>query len=187
MQTPERPIAAQARGGFMKRFLIGLLFLAAFGMALAQPVDYQLSCDIDGEPTVIGVVSVVEDNYHVAVLAGVICDPVVVTPVDAPFTVELELDAEGDLVVTLYFDDPAYVFELTLVEVPQEALAGMQRAQELRAMAMERREFGQAQADERGAAMRPDVPEGDEFEVEIDDGPPAVLPLPDPAREAPRP
>ena len=171
----------------MKRFLIGLLFLAAFGMALAQPpADYQLWC---GEE-IIGVVSITEDNVHVAVLEGVMCDAVDVTPEGAPFEATLEL-VEGVLVVTLtfdddYFDDPESV-ELTLDEVPQEALDGMLLAQKNRAMAMELRDAAQERAQERGAGMRPDVPEdGDDLEVEADDGPPGWLELPEPAR-APRP
>ncbi len=174
----------------MKRFLIGLLFLAAFGMALAQPpVDYQLSCEIEGELTVIGVVSIVEDNVRVAVLEGVMCDAVLVTPEGAPFEATLELE-EGVLVVTLtfdddYFDDPESI-EWTLDEVPQEALDGMLRAQKNRAMAMELRDAAQERAQERGAGMRPDLPEDDELEVDADDGPPDWLELPEPAR-APRP
>ena len=171
----------------MKRFLIGLLFLAAFGMALAQPVDYQLWCE--GE--VIGVVSITEDNVHVAVLAGVICEgEVVVEPEGAPFDVAF---TEGGIL--LIYEDTS---ELLLTPedysaVAPEALAGMLLAQELRTMAMERREFGQAQAEERGAEMRPDLPEDEIDEEELEEeavdngGPPDWVTLPDAAREAPRP
>ena len=167
----------------MKRFLIGLLFLAAFGMALAQPpVDYQLWC---GEE-IIGVVSITEDNVHVAVLAEVTCDDpdgVVVTPEEAPFEFEFTDDGVrldfGDGVALVLAPD-AYA------AVPQEALDGMLRAQKNRAMAMELRDAAQERAQERGAGMRPDLPEDDELEVDADDGPPEWLELPEPAR-APRP
>ena len=179
----------------MKRFLIGLLFLAAFGLALAQPpVDYQLSCEIEGELTVIGVVSIVEGNAHVVLLAGVDCYGYLDVTPDGLW-VKLEDLGDDAFAVTVWDCDPEaeddscapYGADLiTLDEVPQEALKGMLLAQKNRAMAMERRDAAQERAQERGAGMRPDLPEDDELEVDADDGPPEWLELPEPAR-APRP
>ena len=150
----------------MTRFLLFALFsFLVTGMATAQPpVDYVLLCDDD----VIGVVSLVDDELHAAMVAGETCAGGVLTATvgEVTFPVTLTIDTDGT--ITVGFDE----MSATAVVVPHEAIAGMQTAQVKRAAAMERA----ARARER----RPELP--DVAADEADEAPEA---RPEPTPELP--
>ena len=160
----------------MKRLLLGILFLAAFGMALAgPPVDYQLYCEgdaITGEPIgePIGVLSVTEDAMHVALEEGAECanavlfvvvpegESVVTVAVldwttDPPTVTETIETTEGE---------PETIDDIDLVEVPAVAIEGKLGAMQNRAEAFQRAEEARSRSEERAGGPPFDVPVGDD-------------------------
>ncbi len=157
----------------MLRVLIGAFVLVITGMVAAQPpVDYTVWCGdevigvaslVDAENAVeIGVASLINGEWHVAIRDDAMCDTMLVGYYDSP-PFELTLDDDGTWVVDL--DD---VVIASLVMVPEEAIAGMRGAHVNRAAAMEGRAYGEERA-AAAKARRPqqgaDEPEGD-VEVE---------------------
>jgi len=193
----------------MKRILLGSLFFAAFGLALAgPPVDYQLYCEVTDDVTMemtfafIGVASEVEGQLHVALIDGALEACVVVdgavTVAAYPQGVDPATpDAEGSFALTFEVDgttgDWVFVpgvepeFETTIEEVPQVAVEGMRGAQENRAEAFQRAEGARARAEEHAGGPPMDVPgrgdddeAEDDAEIEVEEGGPPVA-LPEPA------
>lgn len=170
-----RPQRIAAWEAHMKRILLGILFLAAFGMALAgPPVDYQLYCEVEGElgEGPIGVASLVEEQLHVALVDGALeaCDVVdgFVTVAGYPQGVDpTDPDTEASFFLTF---DEAYAFvpdvdpqfETTIDEVPQVAIEGKLGAMQNRAEAFQRAEEARARAKERAGGPPFDVPVGDD-------------------------
>jgi hypothetical protein len=182
----------------MKRVLLGTLFLAAFGLALAgPPVDYQLYCEVVVDEVSsfesVGVASEVEGERQVMLVDGALgaCDgevvvegegervfvtvagyPLGVEPgtVDSTFELRFEWveDAAG-WIPDEEADDPV----TTIDEVPQVAVDGKLGAMQNRAEAFQRAEEARARAEERAAGPPMDVPgegddEGAEEVVEIE-------------------
>ena len=152
----------------MLRVLIGAFVLVITGMVAAQPpVDYTVWCGdevigvaslVDAENAVeIGVASLINGEWHVAIRDDAMCDTMLVGYYDSP-PFELTLDDDGTWVVDL--DD---VVIASLVMVPEEAIAGMRGAHVNRAAAMEGRAYGE----ERAAAAKARRPAG-EPEVDLE-------------------
>jgi hypothetical protein len=142
----------------VNRILTTALFLMSLmvGIANAQPpVDYTLTCD--GE--VIGVVSYVDGQFHVAILEGVTCEGILSIAGDETLEVTLEWSDDG-AIVTIAGE------QVLAEEVPEQALAGMVTAQENRAEASE----NQTRGEEEAAAAReraPELPEAVESRPEL--------------------
>ena len=175
----------------MKRVLLGTLFLAAFGLALAgPPVDYELYCEVEGELQSVGVASEVDGARHVMLVDGALagCDVVEGFVTVAGYPQGIDPTAEGaPASFFLTFDetfafvpDEEPLFETTLDEVPQVAVDGKLGAMQNRAEAFQRAEAARTRAEERAGGPPMDVPgKGDDGETEDDvetedeeDGPP---------------
>jgi hypothetical protein len=136
----------------MTRILIGLLFTAMLGAAFAgPPIDFEVVCGEDAEATLVGVLSLVEGQAHLALLPDVVCEEsfVVVAVGDSELEVGLTWDVDSQtwsLVVgeTTYEGDA-----LKVVTVPQEAIAGMLAAHRQRTAAFERAAANRERALER--------------------------------------
>jgi hypothetical protein len=185
----------------MTRILIGLLFTAMLGVAFAgPPIDFEVVCGEGEQAPLVGVLSLVEDRAHLALLPDFACedDLVVVAVGDSELEVGLTWDVDTQtwsLVVgeTTYESDAVKV-----VTVPPEAIAGMLAAHRQRTAAFERaaanRERAQERAREEAGELdrdrdrdcEPDCP----GEPPVEPGPPDGLPPaenPDPPIEVPGP
>jgi hypothetical protein len=113
----------------VKRMLAALLLLLAIGTAAAQPVDYTLQCD----GVTIGVVSYVDGEYHVALLADVTCEAPQELSILDHETLEVTLErVDGVIIFTIGEDATVPVL---VEEVPQQALDGRVTAHANRAVA----------------------------------------------------
>lgn len=160
----------------MKRSLIGTLLLTVFGMAFAgPPVDYQLTCDVEVTPVLVGVASLVEDQLHVALIAGaleacpVVDDLYVVSGFLAgaeTASFQLTFDMDGLMAGVAFVDDPEYAPDVNVEVVPEEAVAGKLGAQQNRAEAFARAQEAHERAQERAGGPGGDDDEGPEGEGE---------------------
>lgn len=147
----------------MQRILVGIFTLALLGAAMAgPPVDYELFCDEVDDASVIGVLSITEGKVHVALLADVACDTVIVAAPDGAPDVAVTLTADDEgLVVGVWIDTEPYAGELSVQVVPQVALDGMLTAQRLRHAAMTAAQANQERARERVEERREGTPPED--------------------------
>ena len=140
----------------MKRILMSVLFsFLVAGAAIAQPpVDYTLLC-VEGEGAlIIGTASLVEDVLHVALVEGwQDCDGTIYA---GEYVVDITTDDEG--VVTVTFGEKSNEMSGDAVQVPQEALDGMVRAQTERAEAFTNAARG-AEAAAAAEENAPDLPD----------------------------
>lgn len=144
----------------MHRLVPAMLFLLALGLALAQPVDYQIMCVENDATSLVGVVVVTEDGVRAAFEEGWDCADGTLEVQDAfGETVDgVSVDVDGDGVVTLSGDDGGVIAEAEAHELPEVAIEGMNGAQQNRAMAAQRRAAGQERAERarNGETGRPD-------------------------------
>jgi hypothetical protein len=131
------------RIAFFFTLLVGLTAWAA-----ATPVDYTLECSQDGSVTVIGALSITEDedgsSMHAMLLAGATCEggtlSVFQGDVETEYTVTLTADG-GTVTVTLFDGEDVYVAAVA-EEVPQVALDNRVDTFARRAAAFERAALG---------------------------------------------
>jgi len=136
----------------MTRILIGLLFTAMLGAAFAgPPIDFEVVCGEGAEAPLVGVLSLVEGNAHLALLPDVLCedDLVVVSVGDSELELALTWDADTQtwslVVDSIPYEDDA----VKVVTVPPEAIAGMLEAHRRRTAAFERAAANRERAQER--------------------------------------
>lgn len=146
----------------MKRTLSSLMFLAVFGMALAgPPVDVPLVCGASEDAPVVGVASLVEDQLHLALIAGALeaCTDGVYGVMDGAtiLTVSYAIEdgAVADVQVAIAAD-PEATPSLSYAEVPAVAVEGMLAAVRNREAA-----FGQAERVREPARAQAGGPVGD--------------------------
>jgi hypothetical protein len=174
----------------MRRILTATILPLALGLVLAQPPeDYQIVCDVDGEITVIGVVSLVDGELHAAVQEEWSCEGVVAVTGDDGLTVMVD-EEDGTVTVSFAPGEGEETVSAEAEALPRVAIEGMRTAQQNRERAMERRAEAHEKAEQAREAAgeagppeslpdRPETPEEPE-EPEAPEAPE----LPEPAQNA---